>query len=291
MLNYNGWDLTIECITSIRANCNYPYRIYIVDNCSTVEMTENFKSFISDSTDCELIFNKKNLGYSCGNNVGIKRAICDKAKFILITNNDVVFKENSIEELAKFLEKNAEYGIVGPKVYLPNGEIQEINMGCKMTMGGKYLYLLRKTPLRGVSKSFVRKFHAEDKDLSVPFDVYAVSGCCFMMSSTAAKKLYPLDENTFLFEEENIIGAKMEKMGLKTSYDVNSEIVHLGGASTKGMSEFAYGCFIKSEQYYCKAYLQANIIQRTPLFLFRLVYYFRHYGFHNGKKFVLKNTK
>lgn len=77
MLNYNGWDLTIECITSIRANCNYPYRIYIVDNCSTVEMTENFKSFISDSTDCELIFNKKNLGYSCGNNVGIKRAICD----------------------------------------------------------------------------------------------------------------------------------------------------------------------------------------------------------------------
>ena len=283
MLNYNGWDMTIECIESIREHCKYPFRIYIVDNCSTVGMPENFKSFIANSNDCELLVNKKNLGYSCGNNVGIKRALDDNVDYVLITNNDIIFKKNSIEELTNFLNKNSEYGIVGPKVYLPNGKMQEINMGCKMTIGGKYLYLLRKTPLRIVSQKFVNKFHAADRDFSAPFDVYAVSGCCFMMSSDAAKKLYPLDENTFLFEEENIIGAKMEKLGLKTSYDVNSQIVHLGGASTQGLSEFAYGCFIKSEQYYCKTYLGANIIQRFPLLIFRILYYCQAYGFRNRK--------
>lgn len=286
MLNYNEWDLTIDSILSIRKHCKYSYKVYLIDNCSAVKMTDSFRKFIADSDDCELIFNKKNSGYAAGNNLGIKRALDDNVDYILITNNDVIFKDNSIEELANFLSNNPEYGIAGPKVYLPNGDIQEINMGCKMTMLGKYLYLLRKTPLWRLSKHFVRKFHVEDKDLSMPFDIFAVSGCCFMMSLNATRKLYPLDENTFLFEEENIIGTCMEKNNLKTVYDINSQIIHLGGASTQGMSEFAYGCFINSEQYYCKAYLQAGIVQRGPLLLIRLVTYCNKYGLSKGIKFL-----
>lgn len=284
ILNYNGWDMTIDCIKSIRKSCQYPYKIYIVDNASPIKMTEKFKTFMDQSVDCELILHLVNKGYSAGNNVGIKRALDDKCDYILISNNDVIFKENSIEELSDYLDEHKAYGIAGPKVYCPNGEIQEINMACKMTMSGKYKYILRKTPLRAITRSFVEEFHADKQDLKTPFDVYAVCGCCFMMTRRAAEGLYPMDENTFLYEEENIIGIRMEKLNLKTIYDTNSEVIHLGGASTQKISAFAYGCFVQSEQYYCKEYLKANIFQRFPLYVFRILKYIKLYGFKDLKR-------
>lgn len=288
ILNYNGWGLTIKCIESIRTTCKKNYRIYIVDNASTTEMTKTFKEFIDESDDIELLINKINKGYSAGNNVGIKRALEDNCNYFLITNNDVIFKDESIDELCNFLDNNSEYGIVGPKVFLPNGKIQEINMGCKLTLAGKYLYILRKTPLKFLSTKFVKKFHAVDQNLKEPFDVFAVSGCCFMLSSNAMKILYPMDENTFLYEEENIIGVKLEKAGLKTKYDTNSEIIHIGGESTKHLSAFAYKCFIESEVYYCRTYLDASIVQLIPLIAFRIIKYIFNYGFFNFKS-LLKN--
>ncbi len=279
ILNYNEWDMTIKCINSIRKNCNLLYKVYVVDNNSPVRITKRIEKFFQSSKDVELIMNKFNKGYSAGNNVGIKKALDDLCDYVLISNNDVIFKRNSIENLYLFLKNHKEYGIVGPKVFLENGKFQEINMGCKMTMKGKYLYLLRKTPVKKISKSFVEKFNLNNINLDHSFDVYAVSGCCFMMSRFATKKLFPFDENTFLYEEENIIGMKMEKLKLKTCYCVDSEIIHLGGASTEKMSEFSYKCFIQSEQYYCKNYLNASILQRFPLLFIRCCIYIKSYGF------------
>lgn len=291
ILNYNGWDMTINCVESLRISCNMSFKIYIVDNASTTKMPFDFQSFIKQSEDCELIINTENRGYSAGNNIGIKKALEDGCTHILISNNDVLFKKNSVEELCNFLDENPDYGIAGPKVYLSNGKIQEINMGCKMTLAGKYKYILRKTPLKKCSKNFVQKFHALDHDLMKPFDVYAVSGCCFMLSQKAAAKLFPLDENTFLYEEENIIGIKMEKLGLKTIYDTDSEIIHLGGESTKGISEFAYTCLIESEIYYCLQYLRSLRIQIIPLYIIRTGKYMSLFGKSKFGSYLIRTCK
>ncbi len=279
ILNYNEWNITINCVNSIRLTCELDYRIYIVDNASTEKMTHKFKYFIDNSEDCFLILSENNNGYAAGNNIGIQKALEDNCDYILITNNDVIFKNKSIDKLQDFLKKHCDYGIAGPKVYLQSGKIQEINMGCKMTMKGKYMYILRKTPLRKFVLPFLTKFHAMNCDLSQPFDVFAVSGCCFMISDKAINKLYPLDEHTFLYEEENIIGTRMEQLNLKTVYNTDSEIIHLGGASTKDMSEFSYKCFIKSEMYYCKRYLEAKWFQTTPLLILRIIIGIKNYGF------------
>ena len=196
-----------------------------------------------------------------------------------------------IENLCDFLDENPDYGIAGPKVFLPDGTIQEINMGCKMTLSGKYKYLLRKTPLRIFTKQFIKEFHASEYDLKTSFDVYAVSGCCFMMSRYAADNLYPLDENTFLYEEENIIGVKMEQLELKTIYNTDSKIIHLGGVSTKGISAYAYTCLVESEIYYCLKYLKAFRIQIIPLYLIRTVKYVSMFGVKSLHKYIIITCK
>lgn len=287
ILNYNQWKLTENCVDNIRETCNSEYKIYIVDNASTMARDSKFDQRVLGS-DCCLLQNRKNAGYAGGNNIGIRKALNDGCQYILISNNDVIFNENSIVNLARFLKDNPEYGIAGPKVFLPDGTLQEINMGCKMTLIGKYKYILRKTPFRFWSKKFVDKFHCMDVDRSMPIDVYAVSGCCFMMTSEVTKLITPLDENTFLFEEENIIGCRMERIKKLTSYCVFSEVVHLGGGSMQGMSAFAYNCFIQSEKYYCREYLHANFIQVLPLLLLRYITFIKKYGLRDYLKYCCR---
>lgn len=277
MLTYNRWDLTIDCVYSIKNTTKGSYKIYIVDNASPQRPSEDFLNEILTFQNVEIIYNKNNAGYSAGNNIGIKKAFEDDCDEVLITNNDVIFSNGCIDGLKYALNEDNTIGIVGPKVYLPDGSMQEINMGCKMTMSGKYKYILRKTPLAFLTKNFVEQFHAVHKDKEKPFDVYGVSGCCFMMSRACSRRMYPLDEHTFLFEEENILSNKMEINHFRTVYYSPCTIVHLGGGSTEDVTEFAYTCLVASEQYYCREILKANRFKTFPLFMIRCLVYLRTY--------------
>ena len=54
----------------------------------------------------------------------------------------------------------------------------------------------------------MREYQGMDQDAGGQYPVYHVSGCCFLMNRKAAETLYPLDENTFLYDEELIIGIR-----------------------------------------------------------------------------------
>lgn len=291
ILIYNEWNISIDCIKSIRKN-NIYYHIYIVDNCSTISPTKKFMDFINCSEDITFIRNKVNKGYSAGNNIGIKKAISEKCEYILVCNNDVFFEEHAIEYLLTFLKYNKEYGIVGPEVHLLDGSLQEINMCTKTTLLCKYLFFLRKTPLKKLVNNYVNEYQGKNKNLKYPFDVFAVSGCCFLMSPQAVKVIYPLDEGTFLYEEENIIGIVMEKAELKTAYVPQSKIVHVGGVSTSSIGKFAFQCISESEVYYFRKYMKSLILQLIPLITLRCIQYVHMFGIKDVhillKKIIVK---
>lgn len=276
ILNYNTWDETYKSILSVfDSEVDEGYYIYLIDNDSKVPMPQYISDLLKHP-QIKYIRSEKNLGYSGGNNIGVKIALEEGCDEILIANNDIVFKKDSILKMKQYLRENKNVGIVGPKVYLPDGSIQEINCGIKMGKKEKYMYLLKKTPLKFLVKDFVKKFNALDKDLSKPFIVYAVSGCCFMMSRQCALKITPFDEETFLYEEENIIGVRMENLGYSTVYCTDIEIVHEHGQSTKHMKAFSYSCFVESELYYFKKYLKGSLIEVFPLYTIRTLKYLLH---------------
>src|SRR5699024_3269198 len=133
-------------------------------------------------------------------------------------NNDVYYSKGSIKKMQDFLLNNTNVGIVGPEVRLRNDEIQEVMFGIKTTLSGKYKYLLRKTPFKILVRDFLEKFTIDHKKINSPIKVHSVIGCSFMVSKECTKEIFPLDENTFLYEEERIIGIKMENIGYDTVY-------------------------------------------------------------------------
>lgn len=107
ILTYNQLDYTKLCIESIRAftpkDC---YEIIIVDNNST----DGTVDWLKEQPDLNVIFNKFNLGFPVGCNMGIDIA---KGENILLLNNDTIVNPDWLSKLNKALYSNDNIGAVG----------------------------------------------------------------------------------------------------------------------------------------------------------------------------------
>lgn len=272
ILNYNTWDETINCINSIlfyygKSNFN----IYIVDNASTIIKGEEFEKVLYENENVCYIQSEYNQGYAAGNNLGIKQALKDGCDYILLCNSDIIFVDNSITKMINFMEAYRECGIVGPQIYGTDNEFRPFYMLRKLTFSGKIKNMLLKVP---IVKMFLKSFKESfilDFELTLPKRVFGVSGCCFLMRKECVEFLFPLDENTFLYEEEYIIGSRLENTGYEVYIIPGTKVIHAEGVSTGGMSPFAYKCLVNSEQYYLKKYLKCNLIQCKFIYFIRTI--------------------
>ena len=292
ILNYRNGNDTLRCIKSIEENPpKEKYNIILVDNNSPNKPDYDLNAVIEEY-HITYIANKENRGYNGGNNVGIRAALNEKCDAILISNNDVCFQSGSIQTLADYAKKHPKVGIVGPKIIDAEGKVQKDNL-CRKT-GLKEKYLVR-TRLNAIFRKSYRTYFGLDRDYDTIFEVHAVLGCCFLMTAECAKKVTPLDEHPFLYEEELILGICMERAGYHTVYDPEAVIEHLHGGSTKHVKAFAFAHNVRSEIYYCKKYLNASKAEIYPLYWYRVGLYLirclKYQDFREQWKWFRKMTR
>src|SRR3972149_8894642 len=112
VLNWNGYRDTVDCLRSIE-KCSYTaYEVVVVDNGSTDGSVERLKK---DFKDVVYIENKENLGYTGGNNVGIKYAMDRRGEFIWLLNNDTLIESDSLDILIRAAKDNPYAGVLSPK--------------------------------------------------------------------------------------------------------------------------------------------------------------------------------
>ncbi len=110
-LNWNTAELTGDFLKSIINTCTYPnYEIIIVDNASKNDPTVYFQAITSSVC---IIRNNENLGFSGGNNIGIKQA---KGDYYFIVNNDTEFTPRLLESLLSVFIDHPDAGLVSPKI-------------------------------------------------------------------------------------------------------------------------------------------------------------------------------
>ena len=80
LLNWNNSDYTIDCIKSLKKTTYPNKKIIVVDNASSDNSVTKIHSHFPN---IDVIVNSKNLGFTGGNNVGIKRALKEKFDFIM----------------------------------------------------------------------------------------------------------------------------------------------------------------------------------------------------------------
>src|SRR5215469_13050616 len=83
--------------------------IFVVDNASTVSTAE---MIAAKFPWVKLIRSEQNLGFSRGNNVGIRQC---QGRYIALINPDVVVFPECLDALADYLDRNPRVGNVGPR--------------------------------------------------------------------------------------------------------------------------------------------------------------------------------
>ena len=110
-INWNGWQMTLDCLSSLRASRGASWRLYIVDNASTDGSVEKLRDLGSDVVLLELPVNG---GWTGGNNLGIRRALQDGYSRIFILNNDALVEPDTMAQLLSFSLSRVQPPIIGP---------------------------------------------------------------------------------------------------------------------------------------------------------------------------------
>src|SRR5689334_15768238 len=106
ILSYNTKDLTLQCITSLIQHCkkqleSKKYEIILVDNNSEDDTISAVKKQFP--SEVLIIENKKNLGFSKGNNVGSKSA---NGEYLLFLNSDTQLLTDGFDDAISYLSRN-----------------------------------------------------------------------------------------------------------------------------------------------------------------------------------------
>jgi len=111
-LNWNTTAVTCDFLHSIRDRNTYTnIEVIVVDNASTEDPTAAFQAAYSGA---RIIRNDANLGFSAGNNAGIRVA---KGDYLFIVNNDTEFTPGLLEGLLEIFTKYPDAGMASPKFH------------------------------------------------------------------------------------------------------------------------------------------------------------------------------
>lgn len=271
ILNYKTWEETIKCVDSILKTTNLAIKIYIVDNASPNDSFERLNIIYSDKDNITCIKAEENGGFAKGNNIGIQACLKDNILYAIITNNDVIFKENCINHMYEVMKTQINVVQIGPKVIDNEGKLLSPAWSGRQSLL-QYLHIVSR-----------KKIIMTEAELIGVKKVYMISGCCFMIDIAKFIHMGGFDENTFFYNEESIISMQAVKAGYDILCDMDAVVIHNHGASTEKKTLFTDVEVLKSGMYYWKKY--ENISNAKLIFLFVFMF------FRMNIKIILRKTK
>lgn len=284
IIHYNDFESVKNLIDNIKDYKILDY-IIIYDNHSREDVIKKLKTL--KSSKVEVIINSENKGYAYAINDASKHLIKRLGKCnIIISNSDIIIdKENDIVDLIHLLNKR-NVGLVAPTILEKN----YLNRGWKnptplldSMMNLVYIH-------RFFRKKYI--FYNEDHYTNDTSFVDVASGCFFLIRSDTLEKINYLDENTFLYYEENILAKKLASINKKELLANDIIIIHNHSVSIdKNVKKIKKLKLQKESQYYFqKNYNNANIFEcfllKATAFISRVILTVVYF-----MKDVLKNIK
>jgi GT2 family glycosyltransferase len=207
IINWNGIELTKQCILALQKNTLLPFEVIVVDNGSGKSDKAALRKMRRTGLIDKLIENCCNKGFAGANNQGMRNA---KGDYLFLLNNDTIVKKNWLKELIRVAESDEKIGIVGP--HLPESEKSEV------VYGGGYI---------SVSGIATHSFDPREGETE------QVGGAAFLIKRSVFEKIGELDEKFYpIYFEESDYCARARKAGFKVFFAPKSTIIHFGSRVT-----------------------------------------------------------
>lgn len=261
VLNYNDADTTSKFVSSIR-NYQKIEHIVIVDNCSTDDSVKKLNTLTDQKIT--LVQTDANNGYASGNNYGVKYAKkCWNPEYIIISNPDIEFKESIIDKMLSVMKRQINAAAVTCRMNCTSG----IRLPIAWRLPSYRDCVMENLIVLKRMLNYTNEY-TDEKLKEEVLEVEAIPGSFFMLNTDKFEKVGGFDENTFLYYEENILGARFKKNGLKQYLITNEEYIHNHSVSInksiQSVSERLELAYL-SRAYYCEKYLKESRMQKILL--------------------------
>jgi N-acetylglucosaminyl-diphospho-decaprenol L-rhamnosyltransferase len=228
IVNWNGLDLLLKCLESIRT---FPpktdYEIIVVDNASTDGSVEWLQLAAARDARLKVIENKENLGFSKANNLAFASS---RSQFLLLLNSDTEVKAGAIDRLLDTIKADPKIGACGPKLLNSDGSLQvsvwpNPPTPWELLLNGLRLYKLLPKSKRGDWLLGSHWDHSERRE--VPF----LSGAALLVRREVIESVGGLDESYHMYHEDVEWCLRMSRGGWKLVFEPAAEVIHYGGQS------------------------------------------------------------
>ena len=218
VLNWNNYEDTKECLSSIFKIDYEPYNIYVVDNGSTdnsyTKLKETFPS-------CNYTRNDENIGFSSGINSGINQAMEDNCDYLLILNNDTIVEPDFLQPLVETAETNTQVAAVGGIIYYPDKE--------QIWFAGGHIN-------RYFSKIDINTNIKETTEYATEY----IIGTMMLLNTEYLQKYGLLNDDYFFGSEDQEFCQKAIKNGWNLMVNPDSKIIHKINSKSGSGNEFRF---------------------------------------------------
>lgn len=263
IVNWNGYNDTVECLHSIE-NLDYnDFKVFLVDNHSTDKSLEFLKDKIEKEKlfnfEVKLIANSKNLGFAGGNNVAIKQAMNQGFELMWLLNNDTVVEKRALSELVDTMDFHPSVGIVGSKILYYKSDKIWFAGGRVNTWTGRASHI-------GLREIDSEKFN-ETKEVDY------ITGCSLMFRSALIQNTGYMSEDYFLYYEETDWNLRAKQNGWKILFVPESRIYHKISIASGGEKNLApYVAFYDIRNSYrmiCRT--QKSVLKKFTAYIYKFL--------------------
>lgn len=215
VLNWNGGDDTLAALESLQG-----VDTVCVDNGSDDGSPD---AVAARFPHVELIRTGVNLGFSGGNNVGIRRALARGADWVLLLNNDAVADAGLPAALAAAAAERPDAGVLACKVFFADPPDVLMYAGGRVNLRLGYW---------GRQDGFGQR---DDGRFDTLRDVDRATGAAMAVSRAAIERAGLLDESLFAYAEDTEWCLRIREAGFGVVFVPDAKVWHVGSASTGGM--------------------------------------------------------
>ena len=217
-MTWNAEEFLPGCLRSVPAAVGgLSHEILVVDNASEDRGPEIVER---EFPAVKLLRNPENLGLGRANDLGFAAS---KGRHVAFCNPDVVFEPGSLATLVGALRERPRAGMVGPQILGRDGE--EHHRGPIRATG------LRRVLGREGSTKRSPTAGREQAGGAGPVRCYTVHGCCMVLSREALAAIGGFPTDTFLYGEEELVGARLASRGFEVWHVPAARVQHFVGHS------------------------------------------------------------
>jgi GT2 family glycosyltransferase len=257
IVSYNAREHLVRCLESLRRHSPaVSHEVIVVDNNSADDSAQAASAF----ADVKVIRSARNVGFSAGNNIGIKASTGEN---LLLLNNDTIVSAGAIDRLLERLRTEPGVAVVGPRLVDAHGRA-ELSFGPMITPLNEWRQGRLARGLRENDPAVVAEVEAMTRREQRPD---WVTGACLLVRRADAEAVGLLDERFFMYTEDVDFCASIRARGRQILFTPDVEIVHLRGRSAATAFSATRKAYEKS---HLRFYLKHQPIYVPLLLVFRL---------------------